>query len=297
MKHYVAFFVLALILIVHTAQAQTYAFKVLVSKGKSEIKTPTADWEPLKTGTSLQLSDEIRVAQNAYLGLMPADGAPIEVREAKVYKVSDLIKKVPRGATAMNKYTDFILSKEEDKKGRLAATGAVVRGIKGLIMLYLPEQDQAKVYGNRVVVQWHSDDVQGPYEVIFKSMMDDELARFTTDQTWISVPITEGKFKNETNLMVKVIAKNKPGQGSKDYYIRKLKGKDRQAFDEKFKDANPGTSALDRYVMAGVYEESFLLIDALNAYHEAATLAPDVELYKTAYDEYVKRLEAVLFKE
>jgi len=296
MKQYVAFFVLALILLVHNAQAQTYAFKVLVSKGKSEIKTPT-DWEPLKTGTSLQLSDEIRVAQNSYLGLMPADGQPIEVREAKVYKVSDLVKKVSRGATALNKYTDFILSKEEDKKGRLAATGAVVRGIKGLIMLYLPEQDQAKVYGNRVVLQWNSEDVKGPYEVIFTNLMDDELGRYTTDQTSISVPITEGKFKNEANLMVKVIAKNKPGQGSKGYYIKKLKGKDRQEYDEKFKDASAGTSALDRYVMAGVYEENFLLIDALNAYHEAATLAPDVELYKTAYDEFVKRLESVLFKE
>ncbi len=296
MKQYVAFFVLALILLVHNAQAQTYAFKVLVSKGKSEIKTPT-DWEPLKTGTSLQLSDEIRVAQNSYLGLMPADGQPIEVREAKVYKVSDLVKKVSRGATALNKYTDFILSKEEDKKGRLAATGAVVRGIKGLIMLYLPEQDQAKVYGNRVVLQWNSEDVKGPYEVIFTNLMDDELGRYTTDQSWISVPITDGKFKNEANLMVKVIAKNKPGQGSKGYYIKKLKGKDRQEYDEKFKDASTGTSALDRYVMAGVYEENFLLIDALNAYHEAATLAPDVELYKTAYDEFVKRLESVLFKE
>lgn len=296
MKHYVAFFVLALILVVHGAQAQTFAFKVLVSKGKSEIKTAT-DWEPLKTGTSLQLSDEIRVSPNGYLGLMPAEGKPIEVREAKVHKVSDLVKKVSRGATALNQYTDFILSKEEEKKGRLAATGAVVRGIKGLVMLYLPEQDQAKVYGNRVVVQWHSADVKGPYEVIFKSMMDDELARFTTDQTWISVPITEGKFKNENNLMVKVIAKNKPGQGSKDYYIKKLKGADRQKYDEKFKDLNVGTSALDRYVAAGVYEENLLLIDALNAYHEAATLAPDVELYKTAYDEFVKRLESVLFKE
>ncbi|HET9052922.1 MAG TPA: hypothetical protein VFM90_02035, partial [Cyclobacteriaceae bacterium] len=100
MKQYAVFFVLALILVVHTAQAQTYAFKVLVSKGKSELKTAT-DWEPLKTGTALQPSDEIRVSQNAYLGLMPADGQPIEVREPKVYKVSELVKKVSRGSTAL----------------------------------------------------------------------------------------------------------------------------------------------------------------------------------------------------
>lgn len=296
MKHYAAIFVLALILVVHNVQAQTYAFKVLVSKGKSEVKTAT-DWEPLKTGSSLQPTDEIRVAQNSYLGLLPAEGQPIEVREAKIYKVSDLTKKVQRGGTALNKYTDFILSKEEEKRGKLGATGAVTRGPKGLIMLYLPEQDQATLYGDNVVIQWFSEDVKAPYEVIFTSMMGEELGRYTTDQTWISVPVGDGKYKNESNLMVKVISKNKPGQGSKDYFIKKLKGKDRQAIDEKFKDAKTGTSALDRYVMAGVYEENLLLIDALNAYHEAATLAPDVELYKAAYEEFVKRLESVLVKE
>lgn len=296
MKHYAAIFVLALILVVHSVQAQTYAFKVLVSKGKSEVKTAT-DWQPLKTGASLQPTDEIRVAQNSYLGLLPADGQPIEVREAKVYKVSDLTRKVQRGGTALNKYTDFILSKEEEKRGKLGATGAVTRGPKDLIMLYLPEQDQATLYGDHVVIQWFSADVKPPYEVIFTSLMGEELGRYTTDQSWVSVAINEGKFKNESNLMVKVISKNKPGQGSKDYYIKKLKGKDRLAIDEKFKDVKTGTSALDRYVMAGVYEENLLLIDALNAYHEAATLAPDVELYKAAYEEFVKRLESVLVKE
>lgn len=295
MKQFVAFLVLILIVGVHGVQAQTYAFKVLVSKGKSEIKTAT-EWEPLKTGTSLQPSDEIRVSQNSYLGLMPAAGQPIEVREAKIYKVSDLAKKVPRGGTALNKYTDFILSKEEDKRGKLAATGAVTRGIKGLVMLYLPEQDQSLLYGDHAVIQWFSEDVDAPYEVIFTSMMGEELGRYTTDKTWISVAVDEGKFKGESNLMVKVIAKNKPGQGSKDYFIKKLKGKDRAIYDEKFKDAKTG-SALDHYVMAGAYEENLLLIDALNAYHEAAVLAPDVELYNDAYEEFVKRLESVLTKE
>lgn len=281
---------------VSNAQTTTYAFKVLMSKGKSEVKLANDEWQVLKIGTPLSISDEIRVSENSYLGLMHVDGRPMEVREANTYKVSELVKKVPRGATALNKYTDFILSKKEEKKDRLSATGAVERTIPGLVMLYLPEQEQAQLYGDHVVVQWYSEDVKAPYEVIFTSLMGEELGRYTTDQTWISVPVAEGKFKNESNLMIKVISKNKPGQGSKEYYIKKLKGKERQAFDDKFKDAKPGISAIDRYVMAGMYEENLLLIDALNAYHEAATLAPDVELYKTAYEEFIDRLGFVLKK-
>lgn len=295
MKQRSFLFVLAFVLLTHTAfaQAPTYAFKVLMSKGKSEVKTAKT-WETLKIGTALKASDEIRVSDNAYLGLIHADGKPLEIREAKVYKVSELVAKVPRGTTALNKYTDFILSKEEEKGSRLAATGAVVRGIPGVIMVYLPEADRAQLYGDHVVLQWRSDDVKGPYEVIFSNFMGEEVGRYTTDQSWIAVPLTEGKLKTESNLLVKVLAKNKPGQGSKDYVIKKLKGKDREAVDEKLKNSKLGDSALDRYVMAGVYEENLLLIDALNAYHQAAVLAPDVELYKTAYDEYVKRLGKLL---
>lgn len=50
-------------------------------------------------------------------------------------------------------------------------------------------------------------------------------------------------------------------------------------------------SALTKYIMAGFYEENLLLIDALTAYQEAVALAPDVELYKTEYEEFLKRME------
>lgn len=289
MKHRVTLIVLALLFLSNVlyAQTPTYAFKVLMSKGKSEVKSASV-WEPLKIGTPLKASDEIRVSENSYLGLLHADGQPIEIREAKTYKVSELVKKVPRGATALNKYTDFILSKQEEKKDRLSATGAVERTIKDVVIIYLPGPEKSDFYGSQVTLNWISDDVKPPYEIVFSNLLGDELGRYETDKDWISLPINEGKFKNEFNIMVKVVSKNTPGQGSKDYVIKRLKPADREKYAGMFE--VKGNSALDQYILAGAYEENFLLIDALNAYHEASALAPDVELYKTAYEEFVKRL-------
>ena len=48
-------------------------------------------------------------------------------------------------------------------------------------------------------------------------------------------------------------------------------------------------SAMRKIVLAGFYETNFLLIDAVVAYEEAIQLAPDVDFYKEAYEEFQLR--------
>ena len=113
-----------------SAVAQDYAFKVLVNKGTNELKNGDV-WQPIKTGASLKSGDELKLSDNAYIGLVHASGKPIELKQAGNYKVADLAAKVSgSGSSVLNKYTDFILSSNsaEAKKNRLSATGAVHRG-------------------------------------------------------------------------------------------------------------------------------------------------------------------------
>jgi hypothetical protein len=51
------------------AGAQEYAFKVLVNKGKNELKSG-GTWQQLKVGSSLKSEDELKVSENSYLGLV-----------------------------------------------------------------------------------------------------------------------------------------------------------------------------------------------------------------------------------
>lgn len=289
-----AFFVLAFLLITNVLLAQTYAFKVLVSKGKTEYKSTADGWQTIKVGASLNPTDEVKIGENAYLGLIHSSGKALEVREAKTYKVSELVSKMPPGTSVINKYTDFILSSETEKKNRLSATGAVHRKVtpKDNIAIYLPESDKAIVYGDHIVVQWAAAKIKGPYQIVFTNLMGDEVVQETTTNTYATLTLSDEKLKKENQLMVKVTGKGKQlFTSGDDYIIKRLKPAQRQKIDSLYYAASipNDDSAVTKYVLAGFYEENMLLIDALTAYHEAAQLAPDVELYKTAYEEFLKR--------
>jgi len=280
-------------LLVNFVFAQSsYSFKVLVSKGKTEVKAADA-WQALKVGATLKPSDQVKVAENSYLGLVDAKGKPLEVREARVYKVSDLLALVGPGTSVLNKYTDFMLSSNEEKKGRLSATGAVHRGFKDVILVYLPGSERADLFGDKVGIQWSSEEVTGPYEVVFTSLLEDELARFETNENQLIVDMNSGNLKGNYEILVKVVSKANRAKGSKDYIIKKMRPTQREklaASWEEIKTTAADETALSKYVMAGYYEENLLLMDALTAYQEAIKLAPDVPLYKESYQEFLKRL-------
>src|SRR5262245_31834962 len=120
------------------AQAQDYAFKVLANKGANEYKSGES-WQAVKTGASLKPGDELKVSENAYLGLVHVSGKPLELKQAGKYEVTKLAASVNAGTSVLAKYTDFILSSNsaEAKKNRLSATGAVHRGEPSLLSVYL----------------------------------------------------------------------------------------------------------------------------------------------------------------
>ena len=89
--------------------AQDYAFKVLVNKGKNEIKSGSG-WQQIKVGSSLTAKDELKIAENSYLGLVHVTGKPLELKQSGQYKVVDLSSKMKDGPSVVSKYTDFILS-------------------------------------------------------------------------------------------------------------------------------------------------------------------------------------------
>src|SRR5688572_17491797 len=93
--------VLALVLAVSFVFAQDYAFKVMANKGSNEVKSGDT-WQPLKTGASLKATDELKLVDNAYIGLIHATGKPLEVRQAGNYKVSDLAGKISAGTSVVN---------------------------------------------------------------------------------------------------------------------------------------------------------------------------------------------------
>jgi hypothetical protein len=275
------------------ASAQEYAFKVLANKGANEVKSGN-DWVPIKTGASLKNDDEVKLSANSYMGLVHATGKPLELKQPGNYKVSDLATQIKTGTSVLTKYTDFILSSNsaEAKKNRLSATGAVDRGDNAAIQLMLPQNQHSGIYNNAAIISWLGSKVPGPYVVTIRNMFDDELAQMETPETSYQIDLADPKFSKENALLIEVKSKSDPKQVSKQHLIKRLapaeKENVKKSLNEIIGEVGEQT-ALNKFILAGFYEENNLFIDAISAYEEAIKLAPDVTTYKEAYDDFLIR--------
>jgi hypothetical protein len=293
MKTYRVAFILGIVLCVTASvNAQDYAFKVLVNKGKNEVKAGDK-WQPLKTGATLHSSDEVKLVDNAYVGLVHASGKPMELKQPGNYKVIDLSAKVNGGASVLNKYTDFILSSNSDKKNRMSATGAVHRGGNST-KIFLPKAEQAVLYGSTLILDWEKEQSSEPmaYIVTLKSMFGDDLYKAETKEKTVTIDLQDPKFVNEDNIIVEVYPKDHEGKISESYMVKKLSPADKERIKAQLNEISGQTneaSALNKLIMAGFYEQNKLLIDASTAYLQAIQLAPDVPDYQEAYDNFLLR--------
>lgn len=276
------------VLISFGAAAQQYTFKVLVNKGGNEVKSGSA-WQPVKVGSNLNSTDEVRIAENSYLGLMHATGKPLEIKKPGSYKIADLAGRVKGGSTVLNKYTDFILSDAESKQG-MTATGAVHRGFKK-VDVFLPEG--APVYGDVITIHWATDKFKGPYVVTLTSMFGDELARYETSDSIQQVNLAEKSLKNEDNILVQVMAKADPSsQTDPAATLKRLSKPDRERIKnelDEIEGALSEKSALSKLYQARFYETNHLLADAAHAFLEAVKLSPEVPEYQKEYQYFLHR--------
>lgn len=281
---------LSLMMVFAGASGQEYAFRVLVNKGKNEVRVGE-NWQPIKVGVSISSKDEIKVSENAYVGLIHVSGKPLELKDAGKYKVTDLSAKIGPGSSVINKYTDFILSSNSDKKNRLTATGAVNRGGANTIRIFLPKSD-AVVYNNKVIINWEKDKGAPPFIVNFKSMFGDELKQDESKGYDITIDLNDASFANEDNILVEVYAKADKNKISETFTLKKLSRADKDRIKNSLGDFQKNVTeetAINKLVLAGFYEQNNLIIDAATAYQEAIKLAPDVATFQEDYDNFLLR--------
>lgn len=284
----------ALILTASLASAQDYAFKVLANKGSNQVKSGDT-WQPIKTGISLKSGDEVKLSDNAYIGLVHSSGKPVEVKEAGVHKVSDLESKVGTGTSVLNKYTDFILSSNsaEAQKNRLSATGAVHRALEtSAIKLFLPENQYAGIFNNKAIITWDGSTVPGPYTITIKNMFEDVLMKEETPETSYEIDLGEEKYASENAILIEVTSKTDPSLTSSQHLIKKLSPAEQESVSKLFTQISGQVTEetpLNKLLLAGFYENNHLLIDAIYAYQQAIRMAPDVPTFKESYDEFLLR--------
>jgi hypothetical protein len=269
---------------------QEYAFKVLVNKGKNEVKAGET-WQGIKVGTSLKSTDELKVTENSYVGLVHKTGKPLEIKKAGRYKIADLSGQVGTGSSVLSKYTDFILSSNTTKSNTMAATGAVHRGTD--FPLYIPQNPQQPlVFNNKIILSWEGGKTSGPYVVYFKSLFDDELAKIETSGNTLEIDLDANNFLNEDNIVVQVFSTSTPPKSSEKYNLKRLSKADKERVRNALSEISESLqeeTALNKILLAGFYEKNNLLIDAATAHLEAIQLAPDVPAFQEGFNAFLLR--------
>ena len=160
------------------------------------------------------------------------------------------------------------------------------------IQIMLPENQHSGIYNTAAVISWESSKVEGPYVVVINNMFGEEIAKVETPEAMLKVDLTDPKFVNENAILVEVYAKNDPSKKSAERLIKKLSpaehDKIKVSLGEIMGEVSEQT-ALNKFILAGFYEENHLFIDTVAAYEEAIRLAPDVPSYKEAYDDFLIR--------
>jgi len=293
MKSLVSTLTLSLLLVGTAVFGQGYTFKVLANKGANEVKSGD-EWKPLKTGASLKEGDELKISANAYLGLVHNSGKTLELKSAGNHNVNDLASKINTGGSNVaSKYADFVLSKmsAEGKSSRLSATGAVHRAaVNAGINIYMP--NSVEVYNDEALVEWGALEGDRIYEVTVVNMFGDELLKTETSDPNFKLNLKDEKLVNEAALLVTIGVQGEEDMKSEEVAIKRLPDDKAALVAQNLAELMGSVdteSALSNYILAGFYEENRLLLDALFYYEEAKRLAPGVESYDEAYEEFLFR--------
>ncbi|NJM93589.1 MAG: hypothetical protein HC842_02030 [Cytophagales bacterium] len=282
----------ALTLSVNLVMAQGYVFRVLANKGENTVKSGS-EWKPVKTGSTLNMSDELKVSNGSYLGLIHKSGKTLELKTAGDYKVNQLMANLnSNNSSVASKYADFIMSKMSDdtKSHRLSVTGAVERStLKEAIKVYIPSS--VEVLNPETLVRWTN--VKGAtYEVTFKNMFDETIAVAETNEPVLNLNLDDPALATERLVILNVKVKGDENLKSGDYGIKRMSDEDAVQIKKnlvELQEMAKEETALNKLILASFYEENGLIMDALTNYEYAIQLSPDVDAFRLAYDEFAAR--------
>lgn len=301
-KYLVRFFIVLAFLAVPALQllAQDIAFKVLAENGKVQIRSRN-EWQLLSAGTSLATTDVIKMEDGAYLGLVHTSGKTLALEKAGTYEVAHLNSRFKgEKPNVAAKYAELYIQKIQggnmlNKQTTAPTTTASVERALQNSRLKVLLPNSVDVFSPEVILRWNDKDtlVRNSYEVVFKNMFDEVIMVKETDNTKITLDFSEKGLANERLVIVSVNAKQHKEVQSSNYGIKHMTPEEAEPIEKELKELrleiSEKESALDKLILASFYEQNNLLADALTNYEYAISLEPDVQAFRTAYEQFIFR--------
>ena len=240
--------------------------------------------------------DELRVPQDAYLGLVHTSGKTIELKSPERVNVDELAASIKLKSTVASKYADFVLNKMSEEKSsmkdKLVVTGAVSRASEGFsIKVQMPLF--VEVLRSEALIKWEPiKEGNHTYVTTLKNIFNEVIYVGETKNTEIVLDLSHPRFVNERLIVFSVASKEDPNFKSEEYGIKRLSpdtfNKVKQDLDQLHKVIGDETS-LNHIMMAAYYEENHLIVNAVTSFEKAIRLSPEVQDFRDMYDAFLER--------
>lgn len=280
--------------------AQDNMCKVLASRGQSAIQVAgQEDANALKTGMRLNGDDKILLNEESYLGLVTTSGKTIELKEAGVYKVSDLLEgvKVDNSSLAQ-KYVAYVFESlragTDAHAQNMSITGSVERSAEVVAFdLMLPSE--TRVIPNENVIYWNRrenapESVQS--KVVIMNLFDEELAAFPAEENQAKVDFKGLGLEADEIYKIQVVSAD--GKNKSNVVTMKVPNEDdvkvlQSSIKELMTDFDEN-SALQNMVFASYLENQGLYLTAMSYYKKALSLEPEVPAFQEAFDDFMNKM-------
>ncbi|MDF9795233.1 hypothetical protein OKW21_000496 [Catalinimonas alkaloidigena] len=285
--------ILGLILSANTLLcAQDYVFQVLAIDGEA-LYMKGDHWQAVELGQSLMANDIVRVERNTYLGLAHQNGATLSLRKEGTYEIDHLSSKVGnQKRNVASKYANLYVKSLKNASNK-TVTASAERGIdQNRVKIFLP--NSVDVFNDEVILRWKNmSTIDEKYEVKLKNMFNEVIAVEEVQDTKTVLNFKDEKIAKERMIIVSVNSTEFKDQQSNDYGMKHLTPEEAAPIAQELKELKleitDEQSALDKLILASFYEQNNLLADALTNYEYAISLAPEVEAFRVAYNQFIFR--------
>lgn len=305
MKTIRKFYFFALLLVLSTSLSAQEAFSVLATKGDVQVQRKgEGTWVKVFTGAKLNKTDNVKVGEGAYLGLVHVkSGKAKEIRTASTVALAELDKQMSTNSSLGSKVVAYVTqdvtgssNKFQDYRKSMANLGSIERATKGTVTPELPRK--TSFIDSTVTFNWVTDKKakenaqKSGYVFEISNRMGTPIYTKETKDTFVVMNIEKLNLKHGEHYYWKVSLKDH-STGEEDAQpftvldnnTRKAIQHDLKAFSEE--ENNP----LNKIMLARYYEGKDLIMDAMKAYQEAINMSPDVVEYRELYAMFLDRHE------
>jgi len=266
--------------------AQSHVFKVLSTKGEISVKRGNK-WMPINRGAKIYEGSRIRIKHNGYMGMVHKSGKPITLKKDGEYDINTLSTKINiKTSSFANKYARYIanrMSGANTKRVSGHMLASVNRGIQETLHVNAPAKTMVR--DGLVVISWDSIKGVDEYTVTVYNFFDEVISVEKTSKNIIELNLKGYDSKYNGNYLFDVKATNKKKSAKRNIFITT----EENIFYDDLTSSLDLNNALDNLYCAQYLEDKELYLDAISYYKNAIKLEPNIEDFKTEYQEFLKR--------